>query len=258
MVNELYSGLSSYQLDVNTYSSQTIYLLSNVNQPFGQLVGPGYKTDSATGKILLDANNLPIQQLNKNFGSVVPKFTGGFLNSFRFLNFDLNAMIDFQSGGRFFSWTQMLAVKSGQAERTAALNDNGKNVRDPLADGGGYKIEGISDATKQPVSAYVDARTYFRNNIGTRIYDEWVYDASYVKLREVSLGYTFNSKVLQTTPFKALRLGIMARNPWMIWQKAPKGLDPSELSSGSASISWIEKGELQTVRSYGVSLNVTF
>ena len=258
MVNELYPGLTSYQLDLNSYSSQTVYLFSNVGQPFGQLVGPGYKTDSATGKILLDANNMPVQQLNKNFGSVVPDFTGGFLNSFRYKNIDLNAMIDFQSGGKFFSWSQMLAVKSGQAERTAAMNDKGKNVRDPLADGGGYKIEGISAATGQPVSAYVDARAYFRNNIGTRIYDEWVYDASYIKLREVSLGYTFSNNMLENTPVKALRLAFIARNPWMMWQKAPKGLDPSELSAGSASISWIEKGELQTVRSYGVSLNVTF
>lgn len=258
MVNELYPGLTSYQLDANTYSSQTVYLFSNVGEPFGQLIGPGYKRDSATGKILLDANNLPIQQLNINFGSVVPKFTGGFLNSFKIFNFDLNAMIDFQKGGKFFSWSQMLAVKSGQEERTAAINDKGKNVRDPLADGGGYKIEGISASTKQPVSAYIDARTYFRNNIGTRIYDEWVYDASYIKLRELSLGYSLSNRLLQKTSIKALRVALIARNPYMIWQKAPKGVDPSELSSGSASISWIEKGELQTVRSYGISLNLTF
>jgi hypothetical protein len=44
----------------------------------------------------------------------------------------------------------------------------------------------------------------------------------------------------------------------MIWQKAPKGLEPSELSYGSGSISWLEKGEFQTVRSYGVSLNLSF
>ncbi|HRN46546.1 MAG TPA: hypothetical protein PKW69_00820, partial [Niabella sp.] len=118
--------------------------------------------------------------------------------------------------------------------------------------------EGISASTKQPVSAYIDARTYFRNNIGTRIYDEWVYDASYIKLRELSLGYSLSNRLLQKTSIKALRVALIARNPYMIWQKAPKGVDPSELSSGSASISWIEKGELQTVRSYGISLNLTF
>ncbi|HEX7846565.1 MAG TPA: SusC/RagA family TonB-linked outer membrane protein, partial [Chitinophagaceae bacterium] len=258
MVDELHPDLKAYQLDANTYSSQTIYLFSNEKQPFGSLIGPGYKKDPATGLPLLDASNMPIQELNKNFGSVVPNFTGGFLNTIKVGPVDLNAMIDFQSGGKFFSWSQMLAVKSGQSVRTAAINENGKNVRDPLVDGGGYSITGISAANGSKVSVYVDARTYFRNNIGTRIYDEWLYDASFVKLREVSLGYTFRNNILKKTPFTALRIALIARNPVMIWQKAPKGLDPSELSAGSASISWIEKGELQTVRSFGVNLNVTF
>ncbi len=72
----------------------------------------------------------------------------------------------------------MLAVKSGQHEITAAMNDKGKNIRDPLADGGGYKVTGISNATKQEVTAYVNPRTYWRNVVGTRIYEEWCYDAS--------------------------------------------------------------------------------
>jgi hypothetical protein len=166
-------------------------------------------------------------------------------------------MLDFQSGGQFFRWSNMLAVKSGQAAETAVLNDKGNNVRDPVANGGGVKVNGISAATKQEVTAYVDARTYFRNIIGTRIYEEWLFDASYVKLREVSLGFNVDAGILNRTPFKAARFAVIARNPWMIWQKAPKGLEPSELSYGSGSISWLEKGEFQTVRSYGVSLNLS-
>jgi hypothetical protein len=257
MVKELYPGINVYQLDANTYSNVSIFLNAEVNRPFGSLVGQAYLRDSATGKIMLDANNLPLHQTNYNFGSVLPNFTGGFLNNFRIWKFDLNAMIDFQSGGKFFSWTKMLAVKSGQAEETAVLNDKGANVRDPIANGGGVKINGISAATKQEVNAYVDARTYFRNVIGTRIYEEWLFDASYVKLREVSLGFNVGNDFLGRTPFKAARFAVIARNPLMIWQKAPKGLEPSELSYGSGSISWLEKGEFQTVRSYGVSLNLS-
>lgn len=258
MVEQLHPDLKSYQLDLNSYSSQTIYLYSNEKEAFGTLIGPGYKRDPATGKILLGTNNMPIQELNKNFGSVLPNFTGGFLNTFRFHQFDLSGMIDFQSGGKFFSWSQMLAVKSGQAAITAATNDKGHNVRDKIADGGGFKITGISEATGKEVTEYVDARTYFRTNIGTRIYEEWLYDASYIKLRELSLGYTFGKAALSKTPFSAIRFSLLARNPWMIWKKAPAGLDPSELSSGSASISWIEKGSLQSVKSFGINLNITF
>jgi len=257
-IHELIDNINSYQLDLNTYSSQTVYLRADRGKAFGTLIGPGYLRDQATGRILLDANNMPIQELNKDFGSVLPNFTGGFLNSIRYKNIDFNAMIDFQSGGKFFSWSKMLAVKSGQAEETAAMNSKGKNVRDPLADGGGYEISGISQATGEAVNAFVDARSYFRNQIGTKFYEEWLFNASYIKLREVSLGYTFSENTLKKTPFKSIRIAAIARNPWMIWQKAPKGIDPSELSMGSASISWIEKGELQTVRSYGVNLSFKF
>lgn len=258
MVKELYPGINVYQLDVNVYSSVPIFLNAAVDQPFGSLVGQAYLRDSATGKIMLDAANLPQFKTNNNFGSVVPKFTGGFLNTFKIWKFDVSAMIDFQSGGQFFSWTKMLAVKSGQAKETAELNDKGFNVRDPIANGGGVKVTGISAATKQEVTAYVDARSYFRNTIGTRIYEEWLFDASYIKLREVSIGYNFDKQLLGKTPFKTAKIALIARNPAMIWQKAPKGLEPSELSYGSGSISWLEKGEFQTVRSYGVSINLSF
>ncbi len=257
-IKEIYEKQKVYQLDLNTYSSQTIYLHSSLGATFGNLVGPGYRKDPATGKNLLGTDNMPLFDITKDFGSVLPQYTGGFRNNFKIWKFDLAAMIDFQKGGQFFSWSKMLAAKSGQAAETAAINDKGFNVRDAVADGGGVKINGISAATGQEVTAYVEARAYYRTNLGTRIYDEWVYDASYIKMREISMGYNFEENFLKNTPIKSLKVSLIARNPFMIWQKAPKGVDPSELSSGSASISWIEKGELQTVRSYGVNLNLTF
>ncbi len=258
MIKELYPGITVYQLDNNVYSNVPIFLNAVVNEPFGSLYGQAYLRDKKTGKIMLDAANLPMFETNHNFGSVLPKFTGGFLNSFKIWKFDLSAMIDFQSGGQFFSWTKMLAIKSGQAAETAVLNDKGFNVRDPLASGGGVKVNGISSVSGQEVTAYVDARSYFRNTIGTRIYEEWLFDASYIKLREVSLGFNINNNWLSRTPFKSAKVALIARNPWMIYQKAPKGLDPSELSYNSGSISWLEKGEFQTVRSYGISFNLSF
>lgn len=257
-IKELYPGIDVYQLDANVYSKVNIYLNAKVGAPFGNLVGQGYRRDAATGKILLDKDNLPMYEANHDFGSVLPKFTGGFVNNFHIGQFDISAMIDFQSGGKFFSWSKMLAVKSGQAAETAALNDKGNNVRDAVANGGGVKVNGISSVTGQEVTAYVEARNYYRNILGTQVYEEWLMDASYVKLREVSLGYNLGKKMLNKLPFKSVKVALIARNPVMIWQKAPKGLDPSDLSAGSASISWIEKGQLPTVRSFGVNLNLTF
>jgi hypothetical protein len=188
----------------------------------------------------------------------LPSFTGGWQNSFSWRGFDLAATIDFQSGGRFLSWTKMLAVKSGQAAETAAINDKGNNVRDPVASGGGVRISGISAATGQPVTAYVAARSYYRNVLGSKIYDPWTEDASYIRLREARLGYTFTKAAIPSFPFRSLNLAFIARNPWMIWQKAPKGVNPAELATGASSLNWLETGQLATARSYGVNLSISF
>jgi hypothetical protein len=259
MVVELHPAINVYTYGSTTYSSVTSFLNSYVGKPFGSLVGKAYQRDSATGKILLGANNLPLYtDATHNFGSVLPDFTGGFQNTFKFFGFDLGIMIDYQFGGQFFSRTKMLLAKTGMAEETAAINDKGNNVRDPVANGGGIHIIGISAATKLPVDTYVDARAYYRTVLGTHVYEEWLYDASYIKLREVRLGYSFPKKMLGRLPVAGISLALIARNPAMIWQEAPKGLDPSELSTGGQSISWYESGQANTVRSYGINLNINF
>ncbi len=257
-IKELYPGLHSYQLDYNRYASVDMFLLANEGEAFGSLVGNGYKRDQKTGKILLDANNMPMWETNHHFGSVLPRFTGGWQNTFTWRQFDLSAFIDLQSGGKFFSWTKMLAVKSGQAAETAALNDKGKNIRDPLDQGGGIKVTGISSSTGNAVTAYVNARTYYRNTVGSKVYEAWLEDASFIRMREMRLGYTFSKAKIANFPFRSLNLALIARNPFMIWQKAPKGLNPAELATGSSSLNWLETGQLATARSYGLNLTVSF
>ena len=248
--------ISNRILSSNTYSGVSVYVNAEVGKAYGTLIGRGYRRDPKTNKILLGTNNMPLYEDNHEFGNIVPELTGGWVNTFRFGKFDLSALVDFQKGGMFFSWTKMLAVKSGQAAETAAINGNGKNVRDPVADGGGVWVSGISAATGQEVNTYVDGKTYYRSTLGTHVYEEWAFDASYIKLREVKLGYTFS---LNKSRFRinSINFSLFARNPWMIWQKAPEGLDPSELSAGG-SLSWLEKGQLQTVRSFGCNLTIKF
>ncbi|WP_210463162.1 SusC/RagA family TonB-linked outer membrane protein [Rufibacter roseolus] len=268
MVKELYPGTNVYTYDNTTYSGVTSYLNSYVGKSFGSLIGKAYQRDEATGKILLGANNLPLYtESTHDFGSVLPDLTGGFQNSFKIWKVELGAMIDYQIGGQFFSRSRMLAVKTGMAPETAALNENGKNVRDVVSEGGGVKVNGIYgpgvkingvDVSGQEFNGFVDARAYYRTTLGTHVYEEWIYDASYVKLRELRLGYTFEKAMLSKLPFERVGIAFISRNVAQLWQKAPKGLDPSELSTGGQSISWYESGQSNTVRSYGVNLNITF
>ncbi|WP_241499060.1 SusC/RagA family TonB-linked outer membrane protein [Rufibacter ruber] len=267
MVVELIEGIEVYPHYSTSYSSTSSYLNSYAGQAFGVLIGQSYQRDEATGKILLDANGIPLYTAaTHNFGSVLPDYTGGFQNTVRLWKFDVSAMIDYQIGGQFFSRSKMLAMRTGQAAETAVMNDRGHNIRDAVAEGGGIKVNGIygpgvkvngADVGGQEVTLYVNPQTYY-GTVARRIYDDWLYDASYVKLREVRIGYTLDKSLLGKLPFERVGLALIARNVAQIWQKAPKGLDPAELSSGGQSISWYESGQLSTVRSYGVNLNITF
>ncbi|HEX6983230.1 MAG TPA: SusC/RagA family TonB-linked outer membrane protein [Balneolaceae bacterium] len=259
MVVELHPDIDVYTHYSTVYSGTPSYLNSYEGQAFGTLVSVGYQRDPETGKILLDDNGMPLYtDATQKFGTVLPDFTGGFQNTFYYKNFSLAAMINFQIGGQFFSRSLMLAAKTGLAPVTAAINDKGNNVREPVSEGGGVRVDGISASTGQPVTAYVDAESYYNNILGDDIYEEWVVDATYIKLSEVKLGYTFDSSVLESLPVKAVGVALFANNPLMIWQKAPSGLDPSQLSSGGQAISWYEAGQLNTVRSYGLNINITF
>jgi TonB-linked SusC/RagA family outer membrane protein len=258
-VVRLHPDIDVYTHGSTTYSGVTSYMNSYVGEEYGVLVGKAYQRDEATGKILLDDNNLPLYtDATERFGSVLPDLAGGFRNVVRFMDFSLSAMLDFQVGGQFFSRSSMLAAKTGLTPETAALNDKGNNVRDPLEKGGGVKVEGISKSTGEDVTAYVDARSYYNGVLGTHVYEEWVMDASYVKLSEVSLGYDISSDLLGSLPVRSAGISLYVNNPVMIWQAAPQGLDPSALSSGSTDLTWFESGQLNSTRTFGMKLNLVF
>lgn len=257
MVVDLGPDINAYQIDNSSYSSTPAYLISYKGMPFGSFVGQAYQRDEATGKILLNSKGIPLYTTaTHNFGSVMPDFNGGFQNTFRVWKFDVAAMIDFQAGGQFYSRSKSLAVRTGLDAVTVENNDKGFDVRTPVEDGGGVRVDGINPSGEE-VTVYVNPQTLY-GTTARRIHEDYLFDASYVKLREVRIGYNFDKSMLGGLPLERIGIALVARNPAMLWQNAPKGLDPSELSTGSQSIGWLESGQLNTVRSYGVNLNITF
>lgn len=220
-------------------------------QPWGMLIGGG-KT-YLDGKVVLDEDGNYVKSENVKFGSVLPDYTGGVQNTFTYKNIVLNVNIDFQVGGKFFSMSDMWGSYSGLTARTAGLNDKGNPIRDAVADGGGIHVVGV-DGDKNPIDMYVEASDYFHNMVGNNVFDEFIYDLTYVKMREVSLGYRlpvqkwgFTSKWLQNATFS-----VIARNPWMIYRKS-KDFDPSEISNVFG-----ENGQFPGTRSLGVNLRFGF
>ncbi len=222
-----------------------------VGERWGQLYG--YKKQTINGVPVLDANGLWVKDAAPSYmGSVLPDYTGGLQNSFTYKNFTLNINIDYQKGGKFASLTDTWGTFSGLTERTAAINDKGKNVRDDVASGGGVKAVGV-DATGKPVSYYVDAATYFQQTVNSGITDNNVYDLTFVKLRELSIGYNFDVKKLGLSKaMQSARLSLIGTNLWLIYSQT-KDFDPSEISN-----SYGENGQFPGTRSLGFSLKIGF
>lgn len=248
----------SNQYNVNRISvsgvwgSDMPYLIHQTGMKWGQIYGNGILRN-ADGVPILSSNGLYQNDPNVYFGSVLPKFTGGLQNAFTiYKNFSLNVNIDYQVGGKFVSLSQMFGTFSGLTRITAELNDKGNPVRDPVADGGGVHVTGV-DANNAPVSYYVDAKTYFQGLTNNKTYDPYIYDLTFVKLRELGLGYNIPvkalglSKAIQSATFQ-----LTARDLWLIYAKT-RGFDPSQIDELRG-----ETSQFPGTRAFGFNLRITF
>lgn len=217
-----------------------------------QLWGNGIKMLNGK-RVINSAGDGYVSDVTKKFGSVIPLYTGGVQNSFEiFKDFVVNVNIDYQYGGKFFSLSDMWGGYSGLTARTATYNDKGNPIRDPVADGGGYHMVGVDEDGKD-VDYYVNAQTYFHNLLNNLTMDDYVYDLTFIKLREVSIGYYLPvekmglGKIVNNAVFS-----IVARNPLLIYAQT-KDFDPSELSGLGT-----ENGQYPGTRGFGFNLKVSF
>jgi outer membrane receptor protein involved in Fe transport len=239
-------------LDRNAFASAYEVL----GQNWGQLIGGGFTRNEQGIPVLDPSTGLYVTaDNNHDWGSIVPKITGGMQSIFSYKGVTFNFSIDYQFGGKYYSASEYWGAYSGDMEYTSAVNDRGKNIRDPVSEGGGVHVAGVSAIdNKTPVDMYVDAFSYFHQYRSTGIAEPYIHGLSYVKLRELSLGYDlplkkwhFADKYLQ-----AIKVSLIARNPWLIYSES-KYFDPSEISYVFG-----EEGQLPSVRSYGFNLNLTF
>jgi len=249
----LYPGLD--RVTAFNAGNGNISIVSEVGQPWGQLRGTGKKR--VNGIQVLDENGDYVEDPNPvNFGSSLPKYTGGVQNTFTiFKNFVINANIDYSYGGKFFSLSHFYGANSGLYDFTAGVNDKGNPIRDRVEDGGGVHVFGWDEVNDKPVDYYVDARHYFEQGVyGVGIVEDFVYDMTFVKLRELSFGYKLPLQRMGgiNKYVKNATFSIVARNPWLIYSKV-KGFDPSELSDVTG-----ESANFPGTRSLGVNLKLGF
>jgi len=228
------------------------YFTQTEGKEWGQIKGKAYKRD-ADGNKVIDANGRYVTENDHYFGSVLPDFTGGFNNTLTYKNFSLSASIDFQKGGLFYSLSSQWGTFSGLYEETAAVNDKGHNVREAVADGGGVRVDGVDETTGQPVTIYRDAQAYFHDFFFKRLTEKNLYDASYVKLREVSLTYKMPKSALDKIGFiNDLSISVFGRNLGLLYKNNPN-VDPSILSRDFG-----EYGQQPGTKTFGTSVKFTF
>jgi TonB-linked SusC/RagA family outer membrane protein len=251
-IEELPDGLQSINAPGGSDTYTFVTVTHQLDGEWGQLRGAGFATD-ANGNKILDDNGLFVVEQNKYFGSVLPEFTGGFLNSFTYKNLTLTALIDFQKGGKFFSLSEMWGEYSGLLEETVGTNNLGNPIRDAVSNGGGVHVVGV-DQAGAAVDTRVEAYDYYSQWYANRLAEPFVHDASYIKLRDVSLTYTIPGKWVKNI-FDSASVGVVGRNLWLISVSKDNkhGWDPSEMSKAFG-----ENGQLPGTRSYGVNLKVTF
>lgn len=250
-VVELAPGVDRTGIIANNTFGAAPSMLHQVGKDWGQLFGNGIKR--INGQPVLDASGFYVNDPAVSHGSVLPKHTFGAQTTVEYKRFVLAANADGQIGGKFFSLSNMWGSYSGLTARTATTNDKGNPIRDAVADGGGVHVFGV-DNTGRPVDYYVEAQDYFHNLYNNRSMDVFIYDLTFVKLREVSLGYSLPVEKWGFTKKWANKavLSFTARNPVLIYADTDD-FDPSEISNLAG-----EQGNLPGTRGFGVNLKLGF
>ncbi|TRX70988.1 SusC/RagA family TonB-linked outer membrane protein [Carboxylicivirga sp. M1479] len=254
-IEELPADLQSMAAPGGSDDWDFVTVTHELGNQWGQLRGRGIRKDENGNKVINAETGLYDFETGQYFGSILPDFTGGLLNSFTIYKIvNISAAIDFQKGGNFFSLSEMWGQYSGLLEETAGLNDIGNPQRDAIADGGGVHVVGV-DTDGNEFDQYVDAQSYYGQFNSNVIADEYIHDASYVKLRDLSISVNVPQKYLSSTFIRNASVGFVGRNLWMISVSDDNihGWDPSEMSQ-----SYGENSQLPGTRSYGFNVKLSF
>ena len=271
MVVSLFEGAENLQL-ASVQSGVTIE--ARPGQAYGVIYGTTHVRDAEGRPVVYD---MPAQYGGVRYlvggkdviGNINPDWYAGWNNSFRFKNWTASVLLDMQMGGNFFSLDTYYGYATGVYDFSAGDNDLGNPVRDLAIDGGGYKINNVAywdgstvDGDGNPsgfvVGDYYADMHYYGNALGyARNAQEYhVWDASFIKLREVALNYSVPSSYLGSTGIKGLDVALTGRNLAILWKNNPYSDPEAGLSAGN--VQGNQSGAYPAVREVGVNVKLKF
>ncbi|MGR3811857.1 SusC/RagA family TonB-linked outer membrane protein [Jiulongibacter sp. NS-SX5] len=244
-VVELAEGLETYTLQTR----RGLASIATIGQPYGTLYGIGFaKTDA--GEIIYE-NGLPVVDGTPQIlGNVQPDWTGGFMNTFTYKNVSLNALLDVRMGGDFYDEGSATARWTGQYAETAIGREEG------VIGKGVMNIGTAENPEYVPNDVIVAGNQFYGYNNPRRYHEAAIFDGSYVKLRELSLGYSFSPAVLEKLKIQNAKLSVVGRNVLMLFSNHPH-IDP-EVDSYGGNSQGFNYGQLPSSRSLGFNLALGF
>lgn len=220
------------------YVGSTVTMILKEGQPYGNIYGssyvrPGADPDSEildrSLPMLIGANGFPVRNGNQLvLGNAVPKLFGGVRNDFNYKGFEFSFLIDFRTGLEQYSQFDNFLSAFGKQEASLARNDF-RIFPGVVADGSVNSQEVWLGQGVGPDGVNYGAG-YWRNHYRTTS-ENFVHDASFVKLRNITLAYTIDPQLIESTPFRTARFSVAANNiilftPW-------DGFDPESFSAGA-------------------------
>ena len=214
-------------------------------QPYGAIRGYRYLRD-ADGNIQVSGGFPLSEDTLSVLGNIQPKWTGGWANQFSFGNFSINTLLDARKGGKLYSVTNMFGEYAGVLENSIPGRE--KDWNDP-----GVVVQGIDVDTGLPNTTAITAERYYHGLFGYT--ERYVYDAGYVKLRELRLSYnlpaSWANKIMGA---HGASIAFTGRNLKM-WTNVPN-IDP-EFAYSSRNDQGIEVNMSPNPRSLGFNLRIT-
>ena len=233
-----------------------------LNGDYGSIWGADFVYDPNGNKVVGENGAyLSTPDTNHDLGSFQADFIAGLNNSFKYKNFNFSFLIDWKKGGKIFSLDQYYGYGTGIYADSVGLNDLGNPIRNELSNGGGVILPGVMVDPNNP-NNYIPNTIRLDRSMSSQVLGTdpptaaFVYDASYIKLREASLSYTFDKKVLGNTFIQGFTLGLSGSNLWIIHKNLPYADPEAGLSSGN--IQGYQSGVMPTTRNYSFNLKVNF
>ena len=251
---DLYPGVTLY--DIKTLDA--IQIVATQGSYYGDIYGQTFlrvtdKDSPHYGKVIVGDDGLPLISAEKSkVGNQSPDWMLGLTNSFSYKGFNLSFLVDFRIGGDIYSATASNLFVRGNAAGTVVNGERQDFVvpNTVVRKDGGY-VENNVPVTHQNYWERIGST----GNYG--LPEVFTYDATNIRLRNITLGYTFNRAMLKKTPFLRLNLSATCNNVWMIHYNLP-GIDPESVSATNTNATGFENGAAPTSRSFTFNVTVGF